>query len=379
MSKLLPVETKERLVTIQDLAQNPVLPRITLSDVARKAGVSKSTAAQVCRGTGQIAAQTREAVLKVAQEMNYVPNVMAQRLSRGKSLDLIGIVCPALAARTTMMKNLLVQRMLARHNFEVPLYCYDNIGFSEDAELETIARLCQQHPRAILCSAAGMHEKVQDELIRYQHTGGILVCSDDPVSIACDNIIFDREHSSYEAARYLLEQGHRRIGFYMVEVVSDQCEPLHQECRSSLRFRGFERALNEFSCNVRPEWLFAGNDHEESGAALAERFLNLQERPTAICIVNEHVASAFINVVQRAGLRVPEDVSIVSHDDMPAARYSAVPLTTVSQPVEKIASDVAQTILSRLAGSYTGAPRRVVLRGELIVRESVAPPAISDF
>ena len=346
---------------------------VTLLDVARLAGVSKSTAAQACRGVGQLSEQTRATVLQAARQLNYRPNLAAQRLSHGQSHDLVGIVCPALPARTTMLKVLSVQRELVRHNFEVPLYCFDNFGDSEVAELETVSRLCRQRPRAILCAFVELNDAVRRELEDYQRGGGIVVFADDAVDFACDNIVFDREHNSYQGTRHLLEMGHRELGFYAVDVVARPCEPLSELARQSARYQGFARALREFGVAPRPTWLWQGNDDEESGAALAQSFLELPARPSALCIVNEHVASAFLNQIARAGLGVPADVSLISHDDMPAAAFAAVPLTTVSQPVAQIAIAIAQTLLSRLDESYKGPPRRLVLRGNLIERESVAP------
>jgi DNA-binding LacI/PurR family transcriptional regulator len=96
----------------------------------------------------------------------------------------------------------------------------------------------------------------------------------------------------------------------------------------------------------------------------------LEQRPSAMCIVNDHAASAFVNEVQRSGLTVPRDLSIVSHDDSPVARYSVVPLTTVSHPVEAIARNVVNLLCSRLEGLYDGVPRRVIIKGQLMVRDS---------
>jgi DNA-binding LacI/PurR family transcriptional regulator len=143
---------------------------------------------------------------------------------------------------------------------------------------------------------------------------------------------------------------------------------------------GWERALREAGLEPREEWCFSGGewqDHEACGVALARRFLALPvgDRPSAACIVNDEAAQSFIVEAARGGLRVPEDFSVAGQDDMPIARLGAVPLTTVPQPVEAIARRVVEMLCSRLDGSYGGPPRRDVLRGELRVRQSSAPPA----
>jgi LacI family purine nucleotide synthesis repressor len=104
---------------------------------------------------------------------------------------------------------------------------------------------------------------------------------------------------------------------------------------------------------------------------MARRFLQMKKRPTALSIVNDHVSLAFVVELGRAGVRVPEDVSVVSHDDRLIASYCSVPLTCVSQPVEAIAHAVCEMLLERLAAS-TAPPRAITFKGELVQRQSVA-------
>jgi LacI family repressor for deo operon, udp, cdd, tsx, nupC, and nupG len=115
-----------------------------------------------------------------------------------------------------------------------------------------------------------------------------------------------------------------------------------------------------------------GGLYVEGGQKLAAEFLKLRQKPTGICVTNETVAAKFIIEVQRAGMQVPGDLSVVSHDDTPMAQCCAVPLTTISHPVEAIAGTVVEMLCSRLDGSYSGEPRTSILRGELVQRQSAA-------
>jgi len=104
---------------------------------------------------------------------------------------------------------------------------------------------------------------------------------------------------------------------------------------------------------------------------MVHQFLQMAERPTGLCIVNAYVALAFMVEVMHAGVRIPQDVSIVGHDDQPIAAYCPVPLTSVSHPAREIAQAVVALLLDRLAGSQEP-PQTVVIRGELTMRGSVA-------
>ena len=165
-------------------------------------------------------------------------------------------------------------------------------------------------------------------------------------------------HLTYEAARHLLELGRRRIGFYT-----------NGGLPGGSRLTGFRRALAEFGAPLREQWLFSGY-HEDGGARTALAFLNLAERPTGLCMVNDYAATAFIGTAQRAGIRVPEDVSVVSHADMPIARHGATPLTTMTHPVEIIVRHVVELLASRLENRHADPPREIVVRGELVRRQS---------
>jgi LacI family transcriptional regulator len=215
-------------------------------------------------------------------------------------------------------------------------------------------------------------EGVFTELEQYRREGGIVVCYDHAVNFECDQVIFDRTDNTYQGTKYLLEAGHREIGFFFTGA------PAHNEPEFNSRHAGFDRALREYGVASRAEWYYVGTGDEEGGAALAKHILALKERPTAMVIVNETAAWAFIHHVNRAGIRVPHDMSIVSNDDLPIARYTTPPLTTVSQPVHQIATAAAELVKSRLRDHFDGPPRQIVVRGELVERESVAKPLPSN-
>ncbi len=141
-----------------------------------------------------------------------------------------------------------------------------------------------------------------------------------------------------------------------------------------IRKQGVRRALAEFRLKLRPEWVLRSGMYEEGGARLAENYLALRRRPTALCIVNDVTAAFFVQQLMRRGLRVPDDVSVVGQDDTPAAAHCFVPLSTVAQPVNEVAEGVCELLKQRLDGSHEP-PQKLVVRGRLVQRESVAAPA----
>jgi LacI family transcriptional regulator/LacI family purine nucleotide synthesis repressor len=178
-------------------------------------------------------------------------------------------------------------------------------------------------------------------------------------------VIYDDEDSIYQAANYLIAKGHRALG---LSIHNDVCFPEHPHVR------GFSRALSEAGINRNDAWLWANCCYEDAGACLAEKYLALpaKSRPTGICIINDTSASSFINHVTRSGVRVPQDVSVVGHDDTSVAKHCLVPLTTISHSVDDVTNHIMQLLLSRMEDNYDGPPRKIVVRGQVVERESVS-------
>jgi LacI family transcriptional regulator len=346
---------------------------VTLHDVARAVQMSVGTVSMSLRGTGRVSAQTRERVRSVAREMGFQPNPIAQRLVSGQRDNSIALFAKYLDLGVITRKIQLLQGLLNNRGYNASIHAFGapTLGTSEpddQAQASMMKSLRRMRPRAIVCDAVGLNRSARDELRRYCDEGGVVVCYDTPIDLECDQVLFDRKQNTYMATRHLLELGHRRIGFNMGQVRNH-----------ARRLEGLQRALTEYGAPFLAEWL----EHPEepryefgdTGVQLASAFLSHSEPPTAMCILNDHVAAGFSAHLFRHGLRVPRDVSVIGHDDMPiAAMMVPAALSTVSHPVEEIAHHTAQLLIERLSGEYEGIPRTIHVTGELIVRQSTAPP-----
>ncbi len=338
----------------------PFVKSGSLADVARAAGVTKAAASFAFSGKRKISAATRERIFQAARELNYHPNPHAQRLSAGSAQNMIGLFSLNLNNVSWQAMSQL-HHVLAARGYEAPLYTY---GYSlrKSPEYQALLRsLCRQQPEGMICNTFELPTTAAGELDAYQQNGGLLVCMGSPIDVPCDQVLFDREANTYLAAQYLLQNGHREIGLCTFDAADF----------SSVRTMGFSRALAESGLKPRVDWLFEAGINEEGGAWLAQRFLALKERPTAICVVNDVQAAAFVNEVMRAGLKVPEDISVVALDGLPASLYGVVRISTVTQPWEAMVDHAVEFLLARLNKSYQGEPRKLVFSGEVIARESV--------
>ena len=337
--------------------------RMTILEFAKILGVSKSTVSSAFTGKHGVSAKTQATILEAAREIGFYPNLHAQRLRSGNRRDTIAL-CTGEDLGVLVLTRWALNHALHEQGWKVDIHSKSQYSVLMNEEQSILLdQLRRLNPAAIIFDGNGVLETTKKQLLRYAEDGGILISFDRPSQLPCDQVNYDRFNSSYIAAKHLLELGHRDIGL-----------AVHGGKREELlvgdRFQGFQSALTEFGAHVNHDWLWTECSFEAVGASLGHKFLALKNRPTAMFVINDAVTSAFVNVLLQNGLRVPDDVSIVSHDDVQGARYAIVPLTSVAFPIDKIVATVMEMLKTRLDGSYQGAPRIVSLTGELILRQS---------
>lgn len=344
----------------------------TLKDVAVALGMHKSTVSLALSGKGTISAETRQRVRETAEALGYEPNTLAQRLARGSETPTVYVISGALDRGLATEKILLIQQELGAHGFETPLYTGHAYTVTEEIsrrQVEQVRNLWRQRPSAMVCAVQRLAPAVLEELASYQKQGGIVVSYDNAVSYSWDQVLFDREENAYRAARILLEAGHRKIGLGLTRIPK---VPGPTDTQTP-RVQGFCKALAEFDVPFHEEWLFQTSTYERGGAEMALQFLALSERPTAMAIVNDYIALAFMTEVTRAGVRLPQELSVVGHDNQLIAAFCPVPLTTLTQPIEAIAQAVVARLVARLEGDDSPA-QTIAIESLPVHRNSVAPP-----
>ena len=216
----------------------------TIRDVAGELGLHKSTVSLALSGKGNLSAATRQKVLAAARELGYEPNPLAQRLAHGHRNATVGIFSGVLDVGLGTEKILLIQKALSARSLEVPIYtCPEPVGDEGKSQVAQLRQLCRQRPRAILCTTQMLEPGVFRELQAYQREGGIVVSFDLPVPLECDQVLFDREENAYQAARHLLEHGHRHLGIG-VTVTNERLSGTTSDPQT-YRLKGFRRALAE--------------------------------------------------------------------------------------------------------------------------------------
>lgn len=339
---------------------------VRLQDVARQLGVHPMTVSRALSGSGRISEATRENVRRTAEELGYRPNPVARNLRQGHNPKLVALFSTSLDSGVNTQKLEAIQSLLGAAGYETPIHSCGFHNQTGPLQAAMLAGVLAQRPAAIVCNTQLLTPAALEELRAWTAGGGAAVIYDHDPDIDCDRVVFDREDAGYQTAGFLLQLGHTRIGYAHHSAVYGWDQ----------RKAGVVRALKTAGLGLADEWVFGAKqptDPVTGGRELATQFMALpaDRRPSALCLVNDLAAMAFIAELGKHGLRVPQDLSIVAYDDQPFAEFAAVPLTTITHPAREIAHQVVSVLQKRLEGG-NGPYQRVVVRGELRPRASTA-------
>ncbi len=329
----------------------------TISDVARLAGVSAGTVSNVLNRPSYVEPATRERVERAIAELGYAPHPGARRYRDGR-VRTIGLAMADLA-EPFFVDVALGAEARARDSGVAVVIC--NSGGDPSREDKNLDVLVQQRVQGIVISAVDE----QSSRLQAVRDRGVPTVFVDRVRRDRDAawVVVDDRHGGRLAAEHLLERGHRRIAFLGDPRRSPKVRARLTGARAAIAEANVADAIEVLAL---PPW--SQESGREAGIELAHRVPG--RRPTAVVCANDRSALGLVHALVRAGLRVPDDVAVVGYDDIIWAAASVVPLTTIRQPLQDLGA-AAINILLPLLGSQGELPHEhVVLRPELVVRES---------
>jgi len=333
----------------------------TINDIARLAGVSKKTVSRVINRSPLLNEETRDRVLKVIRETGYVPNPQARALALRRNF-LIGLVHDNPSAQTVLNVQQGILGALRDTEFEMVVRPVDRGSSTMLTDIRDF--VARQRPfGVILLPPISENDQLAEMLAelgcRYVRMGSAQL--DAPQNVVASN---DRQAVA-EATRYLIAQGHRRIG-----LISGP----HGFRSARERRQGFEDALAEAGIKLPRSLIADGNYTFESGIAATQSLLDVSPRPTAIFACNDDMAAGVLLAARQRGLSVPEQLSIVGFDDQPLAARLWPPLTTVHWPMKAMGRSAALKLISDMIDEHEDVEEPSMFLSTLVKRGSVAPP-----
>jgi DNA-binding LacI/PurR family transcriptional regulator len=340
----MPKERKPRLkksgaVTLKAVADHLGLTPGTVSSVLNDAPSSRS-----------IPQRTKNRIVVAARELNYKPNFFAQSL-RKKRTYTIGVIVEEIGDAYGSMvisgielylrsKNFFFLTVVHRHDPEL-LDRYAQILLERGVEgFITVDMQLREAPSLPTVAVAG-HEAF----------AGVT------------NIVLDHHHAAHIALQHLVDLGHSRIAFMKGASFSSDSE---------VRWNAIREAARDLKIEILPELTVQIDINDATpqlGYPFAKQLLERHAPFTALFAYNDLSALGAIRAFQEAGLRVPDDISVVGFDDIQGAAYNTPSLTTVRQPLARMGTIAAQTLLERIAGSLED-PKEIAVQPELMIRES---------
>lgn len=334
-------------------------PKVTINDIARLANVSKKTVSRVINDSPLVREETRERVKAIIKKHGYTPDPQARALAFRRSF-LVGMIYdnPSPQYIVNMQRGIL--DALDDTSFQLVLRPCDRADPNIHQIIHNFA--VQQRPFGVILTPSVSEDEEIADMLRELDCNYVRIASvdlDQPARMV-------RTHDSdgaAQAARHIASLGHRRIAH------------IHgpRTFRSAHeRLAGFRQGLSEFDVGLDPKLTVEGAYTFASGLESAEKLFHARNRPTAVFTGNDEMAVGAYQAACQAGLRVPEDVSIVGFDDTPMASRVWPPMTTVRLPIREMGRAAAGLLIEQAVGESPDEP--ISFTPEIVVRQSTAAP-----
>lgn len=332
---------------------------ITIKDIAKLAGVTPSTVSRVIANNPKISEATREKVLDIMEEQGYHPNINARSLVV-QNTETIGIIMPR--SVESVFQNPFFPEVLRGISMGAQEMGYSvlmSTARNEAEEKTAIAKMVQgKQVDGVLL----LHSRVDDPLISYLQSHRFpFVVIGRPVAGGIAFVDNDNVLAAYEATEYLRNRGHRRIAFlggsleYMV---------------TRDRLQGYREALEKSGIPFMPQFVLRGDFLEAGGALAVKELLSWEVRPTALLVTDDLMAFGVISTLKEMGFSVPEDISIVSFNNVPLSKVCSPPLTSVDIDICSLGMTGVKLLFKQMMKKDTE-PGHEIIDTRLIERQSV--------
>ncbi|MCK3657331.1 transcriptional regulator [Pasteurellaceae bacterium Pebbles2] len=328
----------------------------TIKDVAKMAGVSTTTVSHVINNTRHVAEETKQDVLKAIQQLNYSPSAVARSLKVNTTKSIGMIVTTSESPYFAEIIHAVEDRCY-RQGYSLFLCNTQNNAEKIKNHLEMLAK---KRVDGILVMCSEYH---QDSLELFNNFSELpMVVMDWGIEDNRNDLIQDNSFSGgYLATKYLIDNGHKKIGIIAGEL---------NKAIAKTRYDGYVQAMQEANLAVNPNWVMEGFFEPEDGYECMNKILVQAELPTAVFCCNDVMALGAISAITERGLRVPEDISIIGYDNIHSSRFYAPPLTTIHQSKARLGERALKLLFERIQSKNN--QREVIeMHPELVVRKSV--------
>ncbi|MCB9449809.1 MAG: LacI family DNA-binding transcriptional regulator [Anaerolineaceae bacterium] len=339
----------------------------TIRDVARHAQVSVGTVSNVLNGSSLVKEETRQRVLAAIEALDYHPTAAARSLSTQRT-NTIGMIRSEIRLQGNLIEtDPMVLDLIDGITSEA---ISSSIGLTfwaipaGEREMNLYKRLVTSRQIDGLILFA-LREKDPRVAYLQEQDFPFVVFGRFETEAGNNWIDVDGAAGIEAAVKYLVDLGHERIAYL---------SPPHEQYLARLRWHGFVKGMQDANLPIDRALIYEGDFNEKSGQLGTHYFLDQSNPPTAIFCNNDRMAFGAMRAIQARGLVVGQDVSVIGFDDVPLARYSNPPLTTISQPIHEIGKALFTLLIKLINQEPIDVLGGKLLKPELIVRQSTASP-----
>lgn len=328
---------------------------MTIKDIAKLAGVSTATVSRVLNGQSGVNPEKQEAILRIVKEYDYKPNLLAKGFQSQKTY-IIGVVIADISNPFygEVMKG--IEEIALSHNYTPAFF---NTDYSIEKERRVLDFLRNGRVDGLIASVSN---RVVDEissladshypLVLLGHMHNNVNCP----KVGCNNV-----SSAYSATEYLIKKGHRKI----IHVAG------HRETKTGIqRLEGYKSAMQNYDIPILPENIIYTDYFESDAYKKMQMRLKLNRDFTAVFVANDYLAAGCYKAILETGLKIPEDVSVIGHDDIETAKLLTPGLTTMAQQKRKVGILAAQNLFKLLNKEPTR-DEALIVPTSLLERDSV--------
>ncbi|MDP4276152.1 MAG: LacI family DNA-binding transcriptional regulator [Bacteroidota bacterium] len=332
------------------------LQKTNITDIAKKTGLSITTVSRVLNGkAGQyrIGKDSQQKVIEAAKELNYIPNQYAANLRTGRS-NTIALIVPSI-------NNPFFADIASNITAEVRKFGYITIISDSDENIENeeleLKQLVSRNIEGLIIIPCGN----KWEHIKSLYDQGLpLICIDRYFEdLDLPYVSTNNYDGAYSATKYLIENGHTRITCMQGVQLSTP---------NKLRVQGFRDAMEE--AGLDSSSIVGDSFTLQNGYLETKLLLQQAEKPTAVFTLSNTIAMGCMKALKEEGIRIPEDISLLTFDNHPYLDYLSTPLSCIAQPVDDISKIATKYLIGRLNGNEAGT-RQVLLKPKLMIKDSV--------
>ena len=332
-----------------------------MKDIAKIARVSLGTVSHVINNSANVREPLKKRVLEAVQAVGYQPSQLARGLRRDKT-NVIGMIIPDITNPFFPAVVRGAEDTAFSNGYRLILCNTDN---DHSKELVHLKELRTYLPAGLIVIPSNFSD-LTAQAESYRRAGTGVVCVDRlPRNWAGDSVTANNEEGALEATRHLIQMGHEKLAMIV--------GPLHLTNVKD-RLIGFKKAARKANIHVSREYIQETTFDKQGGYIKALLLLRLIPRPTAIFAGNDMIALGVLRAIREAGLRCPEDVSVMGFDDLDLAEVTDPALSSVSQSGYQLGTTAAHILIERLHGDKSPA-KHIILRTSLSLRDSVASPS----